>query len=115
MKKIIIVMLIIVGFASCEENGYAGEDAVYTVENVTVSSTTMTFKFRGVDKTQTFAIAACSDNGNYPNYGRGDVVKVKDCRVCHVTVQTIPVWGIICYTILIFLVGFLIAVIVSPN
>ena len=49
MRKIIIVMLIIVGFASCEENGYAGEDAVYTVENVTVSSTTMTFKFRGVE------------------------------------------------------------------
>lgn len=110
MRKIIILMLIILGFTSCEENGYAGDDAVYTVENVSVSPTTMTFKFRGVDKTQTFAIAACSDNGNYPSYGRGDVVKVKNCRVFHVTVQAIPVWGIVGYTILMLLIGFLIGV-----
>ena len=93
MRNIIILMSIILGFASCEENGYAGEDAVYTVENVTVSSTTMTFKFRGVDKPRTFSVEACQDSENYPVYKKGDVVEIENSRLSHVHSQN--VWDII--------------------
>ena len=107
MRKIIIVMLIIVGFASCEENGYAGEDAVYTVENVTVSSTTMTFKFRGVDKPQTYAISACQDGEGSTVYKIENAVEVEKDQICSIsTISTAKVIVLLVISaVIIFIIG----------
>ena len=45
MKKIIILMLIILGLTSCGEKSVTKNDEVFVIENVTVSPTTLTFKF----------------------------------------------------------------------
>ena len=93
MRKIIIVMLIILGFASCSGNILHQDGEVYTVEDVTATSTDMTFKFEGVTEPQTFSVEACQDSENYPAYKKGDVVEIENSRLSHVHSQNI--WDII--------------------
>lgn len=113
MKKIIILMLIILGFTSCTQNFSRSESEVYVVENVTTTSTTMTFKFRGVNEPRTYTIVACQDGEGYPVYKKGDVVEIKNSCVSHIPFPTI--WWIICPPIVCFIIGFLVAVMLSPN
>lgn len=89
MRKIIIVMLIILGFASCTKNVSRQESEVFVIENVTVSPTTITFKFRGVNKPRTYAIAACQDGTGEMVYKKGDVVEIKNSRLSHISTPTI--------------------------
>ena len=93
MRKIIIVMLIILGFASCTKNVSRQESEVFVIENVTISPTTITFKFRGVNKPRTYAIAACQDGTGEMAYKKGDVVEIKNSRLSHV--HSHNVWDII--------------------
>ena len=93
MRKIIIVMLIILGFASCSGNISHQDGEVYTVEDVTATSTDMTFKFEGVTEPKTFSVEACQDSENYPAYKKGDVVEIENSRLSHVHSQN--VWDII--------------------
>ena len=93
MRKIIIVMLIILGFASCTKNVSRQESEVFVIENVTISPTTITFKFRGVNKPRTYAIAACQDGTGEMVYKKGDVVEIENSRLSHVHSQN--VWDII--------------------
>ena len=84
MKKIIIFMLIILGLTSCGEKSLTKNDEVFVIENVTVSPTTLTFKFRGVEKTRTYSLLACQDEeGKYPSYETGEVVRIRENRVSH--------------------------------
>ena len=93
MRKIIIVMLIIVGFASCSGNILHQDGEVSTFEDVTATSTDMTFKFEGVTEPKTFSVEACQDSENYPAYKKGDVVEIENSRLSHVHSQN--VWDII--------------------
>ena len=93
MRKIIIVMLIILGFASCSGDISHQDGEVYTVEDVTATSTDMTFKFEGVTEPKTFSVEACQDSENYPAYKKGDVVDIENYRLSHVYSQNI--WDII--------------------
>ena len=93
MRKIIIVMLIILGFASCSGDISHQDGEVYTVEDVTATSTDITFKFEGVTEPKTFSVEACQDSENYPAYKKGDVVEIENSRLSHVHSQN--VWDII--------------------
>lgn len=112
MKKIIILMLIILGFTSCVKNASRQDSEVFSIENVTVSPTTMTFKFRGVDKPRTYSLIACQDEeGKYPSYKAGEVVKISENRVYHVELFSETAYYICWVIALIFggLIGFGIA------
>ena len=75
MKKIILLMLIVLCVSSCQKNVSVEEGNVYVVENVSVSPTTITFKFKGVEKTQTFSLVSCQDErGKFPSYKKGEIV-----------------------------------------
>ena len=93
MRKIIILMLIILGFTSCSGNISHQDGKIYTVEDVTATSTDMTFKFEGVTKPQIFSVEACQDSENYPAYKKGDVVEIENSRLSHVHSQNI--WDVI--------------------
>lgn len=93
MRNIIILMLIILGFASCSRNISHQEGKVYTVEDVTATSTDMTFKFEGVAEPKTFSVEACQDSENYPVYKKGDVVKIENFRLSHMHSRNI--WDVI--------------------
>ena len=103
MKKIILLMLIVFCVSSCQENVSVDEGNVYVVENVSVSPTTITFKFKGVEKTQTFSLVSCQDErGKFPSYKKGEIVKVENNRISHLT-ET-PNF----YIVVFFLIGFII-------
>lgn len=103
MKKIILLMLIVLCVSSCQENVSVDEGNVYVVENVSVSPTTITFKFKGVEKTQTFSLVSCQDErGEFPSYEKGEIVKVENNQVSHLT-ET-PNF----YIVVFFLIGFII-------
>ncbi len=108
MRKIIIVMLIILGLTSCAKNYSRQESEVFAIENVTVSPTTITFKFRGVDKPRTYAIAACQDGDEYPVYKSGEVVEIENFRVSHVIRPTF--WIAAIPAIVCLIIGFFIGV-----
>lgn len=93
MKKIIILMLIIMGFTSCSGNISHQDGKIYTVEDVTATSTDMTFKFEGVAEPETFSVEACQDSENYPVYKKGDVVKIENSRLSHM--HSHDIWAII--------------------
>lgn len=93
MRKIIIVMLIILGLTSCSGNISHQDGKIYTVEDVTAASTDMTFKFEGVTEPQTFSVEACQDSENYPAYKKSDVVEIENSRLSHVYSRNI--WNII--------------------
>ena len=108
MKKIIILMLIILGFTSCTENVSRQNSEVFVIENVTFSPTTITFKFKGVDKPRTYAIATCQDGDEYPVYKSGEVVEIENFRVSHVIY---PTYGMMIILIAVgMIVGFFIGV-----
>ena len=112
MRKIIILMLIILGFASCGEKSSTNNDEVFVIENVTVSPTTLTFKFRGVEKTRTYSLLACQDEeGKYPSYETGEVVKISENRVSHVELCNDYEFDLCMIIALIFggIIGFFIA------
>lgn len=106
MKKIIILMLILLGFTSCIKYSSNQESEVFAIENVTVSPTTITFKFRGVDKPRTYAIAACQDGDEYPVYKSGQLVEIENFRVSHVISPT--GWMIIIPAVVCLIIGFFI-------
>ncbi len=86
-------MLIILGLASCSENISHQDGEVYTIEDVTATSTDITLKFEGVTEPQTFSVEACQDSENYPVYKKGDVVEIENSRLSHV--QSHNIWAII--------------------
>ncbi len=107
MKKIIILMLIIVGFASCTKNVSRQESEVFVIENVTVSPTTITFKFRGVNKPRTYAIAACQDGEGSTVYKIENAVKVEKDQICSIsTISTAKVIVLLVISaVIIFIIG----------
>lgn len=112
MKKIIILMLIILGLTSCGEKSLSKNDEVFVIENVTVSPTTLTFKFRGVEKTRTYSLLACQDKeGKYPSYETGEVVRIRENRVSHMEFCNDYAFDLCMIIALIFggIIGFFIA------
>ena len=107
MRKIIIVMLIIVGFASCTKNVSRQESEVFVIENVTVSPKTITFKFRGVDKPQTYAISACQDGEGSTVYKIENAVEVEKDQACSVsTISAAKVIVLLVISaVIIFIIG----------
>ncbi len=107
MRKIIIVMLIIVGFASCKKDVSRQESEVFVIENVTVSPKTITFKFRGVDKPQTYAISACQDGEDSTVYKIENAVEVEKDQICSIsTISTAKVIVLLVISaVIIFIIG----------
>lgn len=107
MKKIIILMLIILGLTSCGEKSLTKNDEVFVIENVTVSPTTLTFKFRGVDKPQTYAISACQDGEGSTVYKIENAVEVEKDQICSIsTISTAKVIVLLVISaVIIFIIG----------
>ena len=95
------------GFASCGESTFCHKREIDAVESVKVTSTTITFKFKGVDKPQTYAIAACQNGEGSTVYKVENAVEVEKDQVCSVsTISTAKVmFLLVVFAIIIFVIG----------
>lgn len=100
-------MSIILGFASCTKNVSRQESEVFVIENVTVSPTTITFKFRGVDKPRTFSVEACQDGEGSTVYKIENAVEVEEDQICSIsTISTAKVIVLLVMSaVIIFIIG----------